>query len=56
MGKNSVLNAAFKDKIFTMSFAPIWVIFQNSVTYYEYIDYLQVFDTDISVYTVAQEL
>jgi len=25
--------AAFKSEIFTVSFAPIWVIFQNSVTY-----------------------
>ena len=32
MGKNSVLDAAFKD-ISTVSSAPIWVIFQNSVAY-----------------------
>ena len=30
---NSKLKAAFKSEIFTVSFAPIWVIFQNSVTY-----------------------
>jgi len=33
MGKNSKLKAAFKSEIFTVSFAPIWVIFRNSVTY-----------------------
>jgi len=32
MGRNSMLNVAFKS-IFTVSFAPIWVIFQNSVIY-----------------------
>jgi len=33
MGTNSKLKAAFKSEILTVSFAPIWVIFQNSVTY-----------------------
>jgi len=31
MGWNSMLNAVFKSKIFTVSFAAIWVIFQNPV-------------------------
>jgi len=34
METNSKLKAAFKSEIFTVSFAPIWVIFQNAVTYY----------------------
>jgi len=33
MGTNSKLKAAFKSEIFTVSFAPLWVIFQNSVTF-----------------------
>jgi len=35
MGTNSKLKATFKNEIFTVPFAPIWVIFQNSVTFME---------------------
>jgi len=34
MGRNSMLNAALRAKyVLTVSFVPIWVIFQNPVTF-----------------------
>jgi len=36
MGTNSKLKTAFKSEIFTVSFVPILVIFQNLVTFYHF--------------------
>jgi len=50
MGTNSKLKAAFKSEIFTVSFVPIWVIFQNSVTYIHDIPLISLMQYDTKIH------